>query len=196
MTVRARGKRSASTSDAGTSSATERGPASRRSLWHKTTPDSAENASIVVGTNGASALRMRSSWFSLVAVLLVLSACSSDAGSGGADSADGSTADKCCPIDAPPCGCGHVGGSPGADGRCLELCDGHPVGATITKDSNGCDVWHPGPGSCFERDTGVPSTDTAIDTGDASEAGDGGSGVDAADADAPDAGDTANDAAG
>lgn len=136
---------------------------------------------------------MRNSWFTLFAVMLVLSACSSDAGSGG-DS--GSTADKCCPIDAPPCGCGHVGGSPGADGRCLELCDGHPVGATITKDSNGCDVWHPGPGSCFERDTGVPSTDTAIDTGDASEAGDGGSGVDAADADAPDAGDTANDAAG
>ncbi len=131
---------------------------------------------------------MRPSWLSLAATLLLITACSSDAGDSGA-------ATKCCPIDAPPCGCGHVGGSPRADGTCLSLCDGHPVGSSITLDSNGCEVWHAGPGSCLDRDTGLPSTDTAIDAADASEVGDAAD-ADAADADASEVADTANDAAG
>lgn len=99
-------------------------------------------------------------------------------------SSDGETAVTCCPIDGPPCGCNHIGGSPRPDGTCEELCDGHPTGSSTTIDRNGCPVWHPGPGSCFDRDSGLlPDVSTDADAGDAADAQETGDGApDAVDA--------------
>jgi hypothetical protein len=80
---------------------------------------------------------------------------------------------KCCPIEAPICGCFSIGGA-ARSGTCQRICDAAPTNWRRTTDQNGCPVLVQDTvvGSCLPQ----PPRDGATDGDSATDGADDGGG--------------------